>query len=51
MYDCPDDITSLCEMFVDDTFLFSKVRNIDKDVYELNADLEKISQWAYQWKM
>ena len=51
MYDCPDDITSLCEMFADDTFLFSKVHNIDKDVYELNADLEKISQWAYQWKM
>ena len=51
MNGCPDGITSLCEMFADDTFLFSKVRNIDKYIYELNADLEKISQWAYQLKM
>ena len=51
MNDCPDGITSLWEMFADDTFLFSKVRNIDKYIYELNADLEKISQWAYQLKM
>ena len=43
MNDCPDGITSLYKMFADDTFLFSKVHNIDKYVYELNADLEKIS--------
>ena len=30
---------------------FSKVHNINKSVNELNTDLEKISQWAYQWKM
>ena len=51
MNDCPDGITSLREMFADDTFLFSKVRSIDKYIYELNADLEKISQWTYQLKM
>ena len=28
-----------------------KVHNINKSVNELNADLEKISQWTYQWKM
>ena len=46
-----DDVTLLCKISSDDTFLFSKVHNIDKSVNELNADLEKISQWAYQWKM
>ena len=51
MNDCPDGITSLREMFADDTLLFSKVRNIDKYIHELNADLEKISQWTYQLKM
>ena len=37
--------------FADDTSLFTTVHNITKSVNELNADLEKISQWAYQWKM
>ena len=46
-----DGITLLCKNSSDDTFLFSKVHNINKSVNELNADLEKISQWAYQWKM
>ena len=49
--DLPDGITSLCKIFADDTSLFSKVHNISKSVNELNADLEKISQWACQWKM
>ena len=31
--------------------LSSKVRNITKSVNELNADLERISKRAYQWKM
>ena len=30
---------------------FSKVLYINKSVTELNTDLEKISLWAYQWKM
>ena len=41
----------MCKNFADDTFLFSKVLDINKSVTELNTDLEKISQWAYQWKM
>ena len=41
----------MCKIFANDTFLFSKVLDINKSVTELNTDLEKISQWAYQWKM
>ena len=47
----PDGITSICKIFADDTSLFSKALDINKSVTELNTDLEKISQWAYQWKM
>ena len=49
--DLPDGITSMCKIFADDTSLFSKVLDVNKSVIELNADLEKINQWAYQWKM
>ena len=49
--DLPDGISSMCKIFADDTSLFSKVLDVNKSVIELNADLEKINQWAYQWKM
>ena len=49
--DLPDGITSLCNIFADDTSLFSKVYDIDISAKELNSDLEKISKWAFQWKM
>ena len=41
----------MLKIFADDTFLFPKVLGINKSVTELNTDLEKISQWAYQWKI
>ena len=41
----------MCKIFADDTSLFSKVVDINKSVTKLNTDLEKISQWVYQWKM
>ena len=41
----------MCEIFADDTALFSKVLDTNKSTTELNTDLEKMSQWAYQWKM
>ena len=47
----PDGLTSICKIFVDDTFLFSKVFNINESANDLNTDLEKISQRDYQWKM
>ena len=49
--DLHDGISSMCKIFADDTSLFSKVLDVNKSVIELNADLEKINQWAYQWKM
>ena len=49
--DLPGRITSLCKIFADDTSLFSKVYDLHKSASNRNDDLEKISYWAYQWKM
>ena len=49
--DLPDRINSLYKIFADDTSLFSKVYDIHKSASKTNNDLEKISYWAYQWKM
>ena len=49
--DLPDGINSFYKIFADDTSLFSKVYDIHKSTSNLNDDLEKISYWAYQWKM
>ena len=49
--DLPDGIISMCKIFADDTSVFSKVLDINKPFPELNTDLEKISQCAYQSKM
>ena len=49
--DLPDGKTLICQIFADDTSLFSKVQDINRSANELNCDLEKVSNWAYQWKM
>ena len=49
--DLPDGINSLCKIFADNTSLFSKVYDIHKSPSQFNNDLEKISYWAYEWKM
>ena len=49
--DLPDGINLLCKIFANDTSLFSKVYGIHKSASKLNDDLQKISYWAYQWKM
>ena len=36
---------------MDDTSLFSVVKNINSIANNLNSDLMKISGWAFQWKM
>ena len=38
-------------MFADDTYLFSVIKDNIDSANELNSDLEKISNWAVQWKM
>ena len=47
----PNGLTSLCQIFVDDTFLFSKVIDKNNSNSQLNFDLAKISKWAFQRKM
>ena len=37
--------------FLDDTSLFSHVLDKDTSQDELNYDLQKVSDWAFQWKM
>ena len=49
--DLPDGITSICKIFVDDTSLFSKGLDANESTKKLNFDLQKISEWAIQWKM
>ena len=39
------------KLFVDDTSLFSVVKNKNKSVSQLNNVLNKVSDWAYTWKM
>ena len=47
----PDGVQSMCEVFADDTFLFSKCHGFKKSKLELKEDLINIKKWAYQWKM
>ena len=50
MNDLPDGIKSI-KIFVDDTSLFSKVKNKNYSTVELYNDLKIISNWAFQSKM
>ena len=49
--DLSDGLTSIVKLFVDDTSLFSVVHDINTSAKELNEDLDKINNWAFQWKM
>ena len=44
-------LSSTTKLFVDDTSLFSMVHDVTQSTNELNDNFEKISNWAYQWKM
>ena len=46
-----NDLESTVTLFADDTFLFSAVLHGDISAYELNNDLQKISEWTNMWKM
>ena len=46
-----NDIKSKCTFFTDDISLFSVVRDTDSSENDFNHDLEKIREWAFQWKM
>ena len=49
--DLPDGLSSNAKLFADDTSLFSVAHYINTSAIELNSDLKKISDWAFQWKM
>ena len=49
--DLPDNLNSNVKLFADDTSIFSVVNNANISCKELNDDLLKINNWAYQWKM
>ena len=49
--DLPEGLISNAKLFADDTCIFSKVYDPVTSGIVLNDDLEKISEWAYQWKM
>ena len=44
-------LLSTVKLFADDTSLFSVVNESNISANELNEDLQKISEWAYKWKM
>ena len=47
----PDNIPSTCKIFADDTSLFTDVFDKDTLQDELNYDLQKVSDWDFQWKV
>ena len=47
----PKGLSSNTKLFADDTSLFSAIHDSSTTMNELNNDLVKINNWAYQWKM
>ena len=45
------DITATVKLFADDTSSFSIAHDPNTSANGLNKDLQKISEWTYQWKM
>ena len=49
--DLDDGLSSNAKLFADDTSLFSVIHDSVITTSELNSDLTRIKQWAFQWKM
>ena len=49
--DLCDDLSCEVKLFADDTSLFTMVFNENISAQNLNSDLRKIQEWAFQWKM
>ena len=49
--DLADNLSSNVKLFADDTSLLSVTHDVNVSARELNDDLRKISNWAFQWKM
>ena len=48
--DLLDNLTSNAKLFADDTSLFSVVHDVNTSAKELDDDLKKVNDWAFQWK-
>ena len=50
--DLSDNLTSNAKLCADNTSLFSVVHDVlNTSAKELNNDLKKVNDWAFQWKM
>ena len=49
--DLPEDIISIIKIFADDSSFFSLIFDQIRCSQELNSDMQKVSEWAHQWKM
>ena len=49
--DLPEGLISSFKLFADDTSFFSVIHNSNTSAKDLNEDLLKIKDWAFQWKM
>ena len=49
--DLPEDIISMIKIFADDSSLFSLILDQIRCSQELNNDMQKVAEWAHQWKM
>ena len=48
--DLTEGLSTNVKIFADDTSLFSVIHDIQTSANNLNKDLERISNWATQWK-
>ena len=48
--DLPNDLKINLKLSADDTSLFSVIHDVNLSQIGLNEDLNKINNWAYQWK-
>ena len=49
--DLSNDLNSNPKLFADDTSLFYEIHDVSLSQTDLNEDLDKVKNWAYQWKM
>ena len=49
--DLTDGLSSNTKLFADDTSLFSVIHDSVITTLELNSDLSRTKQWAFQWLM
>ena len=49
--DSSDGLSTNCELFADDTSLFTVIHDVTISSFEPNSDLTKKIEWYFKWKM